>query len=1078
MQKLRVFSKPKDSKGSPLALNSPDFLSNSNSTPSSPNILTAESSGKLSPELTPIVSLLSAQSHRKYNEGILMLLKDLDSDGNPAERKWLEVYAIMIGNELTYWDSDQLESNGSIILGDSKPSYINFSDGTFKPFKNLPSSNGTINNVIVLSTTLKNRFLLQFSTDDEFLNWCSAFRLSTFEYKTLQEAYTASLLSARGSLLSDIRVILSEKKFNYEDWTSVRFGAGMPWKRCFAVIEPSKNSKKSFKNGSIFFYENEKKSKKSLMAKITNIFSVYALYPRNYTIIDKSTMIKLEGSIQFDQKESSKSCSIFLMPEQHTSVPGYDTLIRFLIPLMDSFNLYGRPKRLNADKSDPNSLLFALPVLPKVHYLEVNDLNLIAEKNLNSIDWDQDQWNSNIKDLLKLKMNKGYNGCGSSDGVNGALDLLNSSKDMAGGKIKFFVNKPEANKYLENSPHARSLQKFSSSEENSLNTAKKINSNNKNLNFLNIEKEDSLYSDSNSNSNSPERSKAATPNQHNTFTNNSPSPQVVNIYQKYAQLPDSSNNDNDNNIMSLNQRLANTRLAVANDDNLQKRDFNNKKQSTINDLYPSNNHEDEDEDDLYGKNYEEEEEDDDDADDDENDDDDDHDKSNFNFVSPNVEQQRVFSPFTDFNNNFKKAIQLDIDQHSPVKDSVQLSNNNKLNVKKQRSPGKETGTNEDQLYPTERNLQPLNQSNRYYSNPTNIISSKAPIDQLNKRAPSNNIVSQEASYDSQDLFAAPLVNPYLMSSHPQTPIDQQHPPPVEAINKYNKPLESPNTPMDHQYSHHHQQQQQQQQSRKYSNNPPKPPPHQSSGIDSPINQGYKRPPPQSKNNVQYTNSPELIPPHQYKNERQQQQQQQFFNVNDYSNPNIAQNASNPLNNPKSPSFGNYGPMKLPSPVINNNSGFQSLGRNQHGAIRPNVGPGNGPADQNPNSRPIGPGPGYNQYPPPQQGYYNAPNQGYSNHNPPPPHHHHHHNQNRLPPQQQYNNYSQQGYAPGYPPQQDYPSQGYPQQQQYQPQPGYPPNNSQPKPRMRGPPPPQLQQQSSSKSFKHDPYAIAKAPGMN
>ena len=372
MQKLRVFSKShskdKDQSkriSSDISSPKPDFQSNflSSSSSSSPSLLnsniTDESNGKLSPELAPIVSLLSAQSHRKYSEGVFMLLKDLNSDGEPAERKWLEVYGIMIGNELAYWNSNQLEneSNSSIILADNKPSYLNFSDGTFKPCISLPSSNGSINNVIVLSTTLKNRFLLQFQSDTEFNSWCCAFRLSSFEYKSLQEAYTASLLSTRGSLLSDIRVILSDnKKFNYEDWVSVRFGSGMPWKRCFAVIEPSKNSKKKNKNGLIYFYENEKQSKKLLMAKITNITSVYALYPRNYTMIDKSTLIKLDGSIQFDKKDSSNNCSIFLMPEQHTSVPGYDTLIRFLLPMMDSFNLYGRPKRLNANKNDIDSL--------------------------------------------------------------------------------------------------------------------------------------------------------------------------------------------------------------------------------------------------------------------------------------------------------------------------------------------------------------------------------------------------------------------------------------------------------------------------------------------------------------------------------------------------------------------------------------------------------------------------------------------------------------------------------------------------------------------------------------------------
>lgn len=66
-------------------------------------------------------------------------------------------------------------------------------------------------------------------------------------------------------------------------------------------------------------------------------------------------MIKMEGYINFSSPSLStkvskknlddfKQTSIFLMPEQHSAVPGFDTLIRFLVPLFDTFGLYGRPK--------------------------------------------------------------------------------------------------------------------------------------------------------------------------------------------------------------------------------------------------------------------------------------------------------------------------------------------------------------------------------------------------------------------------------------------------------------------------------------------------------------------------------------------------------------------------------------------------------------------------------------------------------------------------------------------------------------------------------------------------------------
>ncbi|GME88311.1 unnamed protein product [[Candida] boidinii] len=416
----RVFSSHTSPPNSPIKPSSTGFASAN----------TSESQGILSPELKPIVSLLSAQSHRRYFEGVFMLLKDLDSEGKPADRQWKEVYGVLTGNQLAIWDSDLLaqlqnrsssnndtnstksgtssnnSNNGSNGIGELKPSYINFTDSTFKPMEKLPASSGELNNVIIVSTTLKNRYLIQITSNDLFRKWNAAFRLAAFEYKSLQEAYTASLLSSRGSLLSDIRVILAESKYQHEDWVSVRFGAGMPWKRCYAVIDPppkKQSKKKDFKPGFVQFFENEKKIKKLSMATITNANAIYAVYPQNFKIIDLSTMIKLEGKVLFKKDEGEKDTSIFLMPEQHSAVPGFDTLIRFIIPLMDSFNLYGRPKRLNADKSDINSLLFALPVLPKVHYLQIEDLmGLVSSPS--TLNWSPNDWSRAIKEILKIKI--------------------------------------------------------------------------------------------------------------------------------------------------------------------------------------------------------------------------------------------------------------------------------------------------------------------------------------------------------------------------------------------------------------------------------------------------------------------------------------------------------------------------------------------------------------------------------------------------------------------------------------------------------------------------------------------------
>ena len=122
----------------------------------------------------------------------------------------------------------------------SKPTYVNFTDATFRPLDPneavVAEGKKKLQNTLVVSTTLKNRYFLQFSDKEAFAQWHAAFRLSAFEFTALQEAYTGAFLSTKGAKLGDIRVILAGTKFDYEDWVSVRFGAGMPWKRCLSLI--------------------------------------------------------------------------------------------------------------------------------------------------------------------------------------------------------------------------------------------------------------------------------------------------------------------------------------------------------------------------------------------------------------------------------------------------------------------------------------------------------------------------------------------------------------------------------------------------------------------------------------------------------------------------------------------------------------------------------------------------------------------------------------------------------------------------------------------------------------------------
>lgn len=406
----------------------------------------------ISPELVPIVTLLSSQAHRRYHEGIFMLYNDLNGDGNPADRQWKEVYGILTGNQLAYWDAaslSQFKNNPEALLETSaKPNYLNFTDSVYNAMKSLPAAKQNLENVIIVSTTLKNRYIMQCKSAKDLNQWYLALRLSNYEYNSLQEAYTGALLSARGSRLSDIRTVLAEKRFDHEDWVSIRYGSGMAWKRCYAVVEPCVLKKKSFTPGRILFYETDQKKKKQLMAVVNNASSVTAVYPQSPLLIDHSTMLKMECSINFKSPsvkptkklaEDFRVTSVFLMPEQHSSVPGFDTIIRFLIPLLDSFGLYGRPKRLKANRVDPDSLLFGLPTLPHVHYLNIEDIEQLSTHG-DWLSWTVSQWSSNLKSIMKSKLDRGYEGCGSARGFGGAVSSLNSPR--IGSPLSVNLRKP------------------------------------------------------------------------------------------------------------------------------------------------------------------------------------------------------------------------------------------------------------------------------------------------------------------------------------------------------------------------------------------------------------------------------------------------------------------------------------------------------------------------------------------------------------------------------------------------------------------------------------------------------------
>ncbi|KAK9357832.1 hypothetical protein V1504DRAFT_463077 [Lipomyces starkeyi] len=379
---------------------------------------------EIPPELESIINVINAQQSRCYYEGRFVFLKDLDADGKPpADREWRDVYGQLVGTVFSIWESSELEraaaaAGASLSASASnspvKPTYINIADASLRLIENLPASNGAppITNVIALSTTFKNRFLLQFGSRSTMLLWSSALRLALFESVSLQEAYTGALLAAKGSKLNGIRLLLQETKFKHQDWVVVRFGAGMPWTRCWAVITPAGyKKKKQNKTGRIDFFETKKakQRKQQPLATISAAKAVYAVYPESSLLINNSTLLKIAGTIAVHDDAGNgapRDGFIFVMPEIHPGVYGFETLIRFLIPTLDSFSLYGRPQRFNADKFDIRSIMFGLPDPPSTRYLDLADVYDISIDHPFD-DWKDDTWRSALKQAIVQKVATG-----------------------------------------------------------------------------------------------------------------------------------------------------------------------------------------------------------------------------------------------------------------------------------------------------------------------------------------------------------------------------------------------------------------------------------------------------------------------------------------------------------------------------------------------------------------------------------------------------------------------------------------------------------------------------------------------
>lgn len=106
----------------------------------------------------------------------------------------------------------------------------------------------------------------------------------------------------------------------------------------------------------------------------------------------------------------------YIIPETHGAVQPSETMIRFLVPIMNTFHLYGRPEKFRSTRDDKHSLLFGFPQLPHTQYMDMQTAFDLVSLNMTNADqqhWTSYEWIEVFKELVHLKMSKGWNGTGS-----------------------------------------------------------------------------------------------------------------------------------------------------------------------------------------------------------------------------------------------------------------------------------------------------------------------------------------------------------------------------------------------------------------------------------------------------------------------------------------------------------------------------------------------------------------------------------------------------------------------------------------------------------------------------------------
>lgn len=358
---------PMSSMSSPIILNDTNTLKN-----------TANSN-----EMTRFVRLFDTFTQKLYIEGYLMR-----HNNGATSKTRTKMFVELSGSTLTLWDT---EVPGSTIM----PGYFQVIDTTRVYSKPTVDSNNKKKHIFLVQNK-KTTLMLEASDEPTMVRWVCAMRLACFEKQKLHQLFTLKLLlhhpglaqnASSASLTSTASddILPSSKS----TWLQVRVPGTSIWQKYWVVLtnkkkkddrQKSKSSQQQQQHLSKMFGKKhttagnteehillfETKKSKTPMWTLSHLTQAYAVYPESCQLIEKGSMIRLDGQIKsaVEQNTEGKTfftdedddCCCWFMADQSPLT------IQWLLAVYDTFKLYGRPETLLNDSKNKHSLNFGEPV--------------------------------------------------------------------------------------------------------------------------------------------------------------------------------------------------------------------------------------------------------------------------------------------------------------------------------------------------------------------------------------------------------------------------------------------------------------------------------------------------------------------------------------------------------------------------------------------------------------------------------------------------------------------------------------------------------------------------------------------